>query len=147
MNKSIINVLFTVFLLASSLTFGQSKKDKIKSLKVAFMTERLDLSSKEAQEFWPLYNKYEEDRNDLRRKQHEEIRTKIKNVNDISEKEAKELLDRYLRYEQDEEKVEKQFLESVSKVISARKTMLLLRSEEEFKKELIKRYHERRGNR
>lgn len=147
MNKSIIKVLFTVFLLASSLTFGQSKKDKIKSLKVAFMTERLDLSSKEAQEFWPLYNKYEEDRNDLRRKQHEEIRTKIKNVNDISEKEAKELLDRYLRYEQEEEKVEKQFLESVSKVISARKTMLLLRSEEEFKKELIKRYHERRGNR
>ncbi len=54
--------MLMVPLLAVTLSFGQNRpdKDKIKSLKIAFITERLDLSTKEAQTFWPIYNEYEE---------------------------------------------------------------------------------------
>ena len=30
----------------------------LESLKIAFITKRLDLSSEEAEKFWPIYNKY-----------------------------------------------------------------------------------------
>ncbi|SHI97635.1 hypothetical protein [Pseudozobellia thermophila] len=142
-------ILLVAFLFATSLFHAQDKhkKDKIRSLKIAFITERLDLSSKEAQAFWPLYNKYEEDREALRRREVSEIRSKIRDTDVLSEDEAKSILKKYLSFEEKEEEIERDYLNAVSKVITAKKTLLLLRSEEEFKKHLIKQYRERRGNR
>ncbi|PKA99949.1 hypothetical protein B0O79_3672 [Flavobacteriaceae bacterium MAR_2009_75] len=143
------NYILTLFLMVTAIFYGQEKhkKDKIKALKVAFITERLDLSSKDAQAFWPLYNKYEEDRDALRNKEHSEVRSKIKDVSSLSEREANAVLNKYLSFEEEEEEIERDYLKAVAKVISAKKTLLLLRSEDEFKKQLIKQYRERRGNR
>ena len=35
------------------------KAERIQALKIAFITQRLELSSEEAQRFWPIYNNYE----------------------------------------------------------------------------------------
>lgn len=35
-----------------------SKLTKLESYKIAFITRKLNLSSEEAQKFWPIYNKY-----------------------------------------------------------------------------------------
>ncbi len=35
------------------------RSEKIQALKIAFITQKLDLSTDEAQKFWPVYNKYE----------------------------------------------------------------------------------------
>ncbi len=139
--------MLIVLLLAVTLSFGQNRpdKDKIKSLKVAFITERLDLSTKEAQAFWPIYNEYEEKREALRQKERSQIRNKIKESENLSEKEADQLLKQYLSFEEEEEELDKAFIENITKVISAKKTLLLLRSEEEFKRQLIKQYRQKRG--
>ena len=34
-------------------------KDKIRTLKVEFITEKLNLSSVEAEKFWPIYNVFD----------------------------------------------------------------------------------------
>ena len=52
-----------IFLLASTSVMSQqySKKEKIQRLKaqkVAFITNRLELTSNEAQLFWPVYNDF-----------------------------------------------------------------------------------------
>ena len=36
----------------------QQKEDRIKSHKIAYLTEQLSLSPEEAQQFWPVYNAY-----------------------------------------------------------------------------------------
>jgi len=134
-------------LLITSFSFGQNRPDreKIKSLKIAFITDRLDLSTKEAQTFWPIYNEYEENREALRKKERTEIRAKINSADQLSEKEAKDLLEKYISFEDEEEALDKAFLKKVSSVISAKKTLLLLRSEEDFKRQLIKQYRKKRG--
>ncbi|MGB5556228.1 MAG: hypothetical protein WBM83_16345 [Flavobacteriaceae bacterium] len=109
------------------------------------MTERLDLGSKEAQTFWPLYNEYQENREALRQREYTQIRAKIKDADALSEKEAKKLLDQYISFEEEEEALDKAFLNDVSQVITAKKTLLLLRSEEEFKRQLIKQYRQKYG--
>ncbi len=143
-----IKILIVWALLLTSLQFNaqhKPDKDKIKSLKVAFITERLALSSKEAQTFWPVYNEYEEKREAMREREHTQIREKIQNSENLSENEAAELIKHYLRFEEEEEELDKNFIESISKVISAKKTLLLLRSEYEFKKQLLKQYRHNKG--
>ncbi|WP_339705870.1 hypothetical protein [uncultured Kriegella sp.] len=136
-------------LLTVSLFYGQKSQqdwDKIKALKVAFITEQLSLTSQEAQSFWPLYNEYEASRYALRRKEHNQIRDKIKDASNLSEKAASELLDQYLSFEEEEEELDKIFLKKAAKIISAKKSLLLIRSEEEFKRQLIRRYHQKKGD-
>lgn len=145
MNKYLI----TLFMLFTAISFAQHRPDweKIKSLKVAFITEKLSLSSKEAQEFWPVYNAYEEKRDALRKREHSEIRNKIKDADALTEKEAGQLLKQYIQLEEEEEELDNEFLKEVSSVISSKKTLLLLRSEEEFKRQLIRQYRSNKGGR
>lgn len=142
-NKLLLIVLFCT----TAFCYAQRKenRDKIKSLKVAFITEHLALSAKEAQQFWPVYNDYEDKREALRRKERTQIRNKIRDAADLTEKEAALLLTQYLSFEEEEEELDRSFLKEISKVISAKKTLLLLRSEEEFKRQLIKHYRHNKG--
>lgn len=135
-------IMMITVLLVSTQIYAQKKHDheRIKSLKIAFITERLDLSSKEAQVFWPIYNEYEKNREALRQRERSQIRSKIRDSENLTEKEANDLLRQYLSFEEEEEELDKDFIQKVTKVISAKKTLLLLRSEEEFKRQLIKQY-------
>ncbi|MEP2278563.1 hypothetical protein [Maribacter sp.] len=143
MNKFII----IIFLCATSFSFAQKKQDweKINTLKVAFITEKLSFSTKEAQDFWPVYNEYQEKRNTLRKKSYNQVRGKIKDVDTLTEKEAENLLALHIQIEEEEEALDTSFLNKISKVITAKKTLLLLRSEDEFKRQLMKQYRQNKG--
>ena len=59
------SIIALLFLLISFNSHGQSdkmkeKREQIKSMKVGFLTTELELSSTEAEKFWPIYNKYDE---------------------------------------------------------------------------------------
>ncbi|PHN92555.1 hypothetical protein CSC80_16555 [Maribacter sp. 6B07] len=142
-------LVLIIFLFITTLSFGQRNQnwEKINTLKVAFITEKLSLSSNEAQDFWPVYNEYQEKRNALRKKNHDQIRSKIKDADALTEKEAESLLALHIKIEEEEEALDTKFLKDVSKVITAKKTLLLLRSEEEFKRQLMKQYRQNKGGR
>ncbi|MEO6455568.1 MAG: hypothetical protein ABIN97_15920 [Ginsengibacter sp.] len=40
---------------------GTKRAEKIQALKIAFITQKLGLTSEEAQKFWPVYGQYEND--------------------------------------------------------------------------------------
>jgi len=57
-------LLLTIF--AASFSLGliaqqPFKGERIKALKVAFITQALNLTSEEAQKFWPVYNAYDQE--------------------------------------------------------------------------------------
>ena len=60
--KRILPVLIFFTFLLSLPGLGQRPQQRqgtvLESLKIAFITKRLDLSSEEAEKFWPIYNKY-----------------------------------------------------------------------------------------
>jgi hypothetical protein len=39
----------------------QSRSEKIQALKIAFITQKLELNPQEAQSFWPVYNQYQKE--------------------------------------------------------------------------------------
>lgn len=142
-------IFLVVFMLSAGVSFSQNKKDwqKIKTLKIAFITEQLDLTSKEAQEFWPIYNDFDSKKSELYKKEHHEIRSKVKEIDKLSENEAAKLLEKHLLYESEKRELDKSFIKKISKIISAKKTLLLIRSEDDFKKKLIKQYHDKNKGR
>lgn len=143
-----IKILVPLLLLIATLALnGQVKQDweKIKSLKVAFITERLELTPNEAQSFWPIYNEHQSKKEGFYRIERHEIGAEIKNLDGLSDAQAVELLKRMQKLEEDKYKAEKIYLEKISKTISAKKTILLMRSEEDFKRQLIKQYRQKRG--
>lgn len=144
MNRKLLLVI--AFLALTSTFYGQRKPDreKLKSLKIAFLTERLDLSNKEAEAFWPIYNKHEERMNAFRKTERQEIRSKARDFDALTEKEAEELLDKQMALEAEKQAEQQAFVQKMKGILSAKKTIVLLKSEEDFKRKLIQQYRQRR---
>lgn len=143
-NKNIAIVIFLLF--ATTLVFGQRKpnRGKIRTLKVAYLTERLDFTSSEAEKFWPIYNAYQDKMDTFRDRERNNIYGKLKNMDALSDKEADTLLKNLIALEDEKRKVEQQFLNDIRKVISAKKTFLLLKSENGFKRHLLQQYRQKK---
>jgi len=115
-----------VFLLISTLSFSQGfkeKKEKVKALKVAYITEQLDLTKEEAQKFWPIYNAFDDKQAELR---HEKMRAILDrfepgNVDKLSEKDASTLLTQMEVVEESLFTLRKKFIKDLQGVLSAKK--------------------------
>ncbi|MFS4448636.1 hypothetical protein [Maribacter sp. 2307UL18-2] len=145
MNKKLLLVI--AFLALTSTFYGQRRPDreKLKSLKIAFLTERLDLSNDEAEAFWPAYNKHEERMNGFRKIERQEIRSKAMDFDALTEKEAEELLSKQMSLEAEKQTEQQAFVKKMKGILSAKKTIILLKSEEDFKRKLIQQYRQRRN--
>jgi Na+-translocating ferredoxin:NAD+ oxidoreductase RNF subunit RnfB len=58
-------LIATLFLTVASAVLAQDDDDdkknpggRVEALKIAYLTQKLNLSTEEAQRFWPIYNKY-----------------------------------------------------------------------------------------
>ena len=61
----LVALSFTLPLFSQDNRMGEHR-DKIKALKVADITDKLNLSASEAEKFWPIYNAFENDQERLR---------------------------------------------------------------------------------
>ncbi|WP_425237513.1 hypothetical protein [Ulvibacterium sp.] len=138
--------ILILFLLTTTFFYGQNRpiRDKIKTLKVAFITERLSLTSEEAQVFWPIYNEHEAKIEAIKRKERQEVRAKLMNFDELSEKQADALLNDLIALENEKHQLNVDFMEKMSKAITSKKTFLLIKAEEDFKKRLLKEMRDRR---
>jgi hypothetical protein len=147
-----INITTILLLLLSFSVFAQNgkvlkrKKEQVKAMKVAFITNELNLNPEEATKFWPLFNAFEE-------KQHEIRREKLKNYLDrlddnafenLSEKEAVTILAQMESTEDELYKAKKKFITSIKGVISPIKILKLKKAEENFNKKLLQQYRDKK---
>jgi DNA-directed RNA polymerase beta' subunit len=132
-------------ILCSWSTYSQNseKREKIKTLKVAFITERLSLTETEAQKFWPIYNAYETEKDEQRRMGYE----KRKQISeDMTETEAKAMLKDFVSFERERENLRANFVESLLKVMPAKKIIQLKLAEDEFNRKMLHEYKRRHGS-
>ena len=143
-------ILFPIiFLLVTSLSFSQGfkeKREKVKALKVAYITEQLELTTDEAQKFWPIYNAFDEKQSELRHEKMRAILDRFKpgNVEKLSEKDASNSLAQMEKIEEDLFNLKKKFIKDLQGVISAKKIIKLKKAEEDFNRELLKQMREKR---
>lgn len=143
-----IKKLVPIVLLFVSFNFyaqGESmkeKKEQIKALKVAFFTTELDLTTNEAEKFWPIYNTFDDKQFELR---HQKMRTYMKRMNDgsldkITEKEANTFLAQIEDTEEELFLLRKKFMKNVRTILPAVKIVKLKKAEEDFNRKLLQQY-------
>lgn len=126
-----------------------NKRDKIESMKIGFITQKLNLTSEEAQKFWPVYNKFSSEIDKLRKGMHSVIRDEISDKENMTEADAEKTLNELINFREQEAAIFKKYAAEFKKVIPTTKVLKLFKAENDFKRELLKELHERRegGNR
>lgn len=149
--KPIKTLLTLLFLSAWMVSHAQipAGKDRIKALKVAFITEKLQLSPEEAQKFWPLYNAYDESAYELKHVALQNLKNNFKTgaANPPSENDARKMLDEMEAIEAKLFEQRKKFTSDLRKILPARKIILLKTVEDDFNQQLLERLRERRERR
>lgn len=146
-------LLLIVFISVNS--FGQDgslirkKREQIKSLKVAFITEELQLTPDEASKFWPLYNSYEDQQKQIKKEKIKGYMDRMDSdsENKLSEKEAATMLAQMESSEEELFQVRRKFVTSLKAVISPIKILKLKKAEENFNKRLLQQYRDKKKNR
>ncbi len=113
-------------------------KDRIKAKRVAFITDKLELSSQEAQVFWPLYNGFKEKERALR----EDLRPS-KKIAEMTDQEVEQLLEDRLDNEEELLAAKREFLKEAKQVLPIKKLAKLYRAERRFKEMVLQRSRER----
>ena len=120
----------------------QEKKEKIKALKVAFFTTELNLTTNEAEKFWPIYNTFDDKQFELR---HQKMRAFMKRMSDgsldrITEKEANSFLVQMEDTEEELFLLRKRFTQNLRKILPSVKIIKLRKAEEDFNRKLLHQY-------
>ncbi len=122
----ILLVLLGNFLGIKAQDADQTKAEKIQALKIAFITQKLQLSTDEAQKFWPVYDQYENEIHSLQ----------LDNRNGPALENEEKLLN-----------IRKKYKGSFEKVIGPQKLNKLFNAERDFRTVLIRRLQNRNQQR
>ncbi len=144
-NKLLLIILFLFSIHSFSQTKDKEKREKIRSLKVGFLTTELSLTPDEAAIFWPLYNAFDNKQNEIRSKKTKSL---IDRIDDeafakMSEKEAFALLAQSESYDEDLFQNRRKFISSLKGVISPIKIIKLKKAEDNFNKKLLQQYRDK----
>lgn len=153
MKKQIFIVLFLASVLNLMAQEGPPPGDKgprpgrerVEAMKVGFLTQRLNLSPEEAKTFWPVYNKYQDELESIRKSRRENIVNAKTNFDEMSDKDVEKTVDSELSFRQSELDLLKKYHGQFKQVLPIKKVAKLYRAEEDFKRELLDRIKENRG--
>jgi hypothetical protein len=133
--KSYIAIIAVVLFLIGFSTKSFSQNDRVESLRVAFITEQLQLTPDESQKFWPVYNQYRGELKSLR----QAYRL------DAASEDDSQLADKKFEFEQKKLDLMKKYRPQIEQVVGAKKFGLLISAEDKFKQELLKRIQDKKS--
>lgn len=140
------NKIHTLFLLLICMNlFSQPKREQLKSLKVAYITDQLQLTSDEATKFWPLYNAFEVKQKELRQEKLRSYMDRLDGgeVDKMSDKDALSLLNQMENTEEEIYQLRKKFVTNLKGVLAPIKIIKLKKAEEGFNRKLLKQYRDK----
>lgn len=130
-----------LFLFSISIQAQGDKHEKIRALKTAFITQELNLTSADAEKFWPVYNSFEQRKHDLKVKEHVEIKTKMNNdILSLSNAEAQILLEKMEYYRNEETKLENELIKKLKEQLQPIQIIKLKKAEFDFRMQMLKKY-------
>jgi Spy/CpxP family protein refolding chaperone len=146
--KYILRFFLSFLLLMPVAIFAQDqdRKDKIETMHIAYLSEKLNLTSAEAEKFWPIYNQYKAGRDQLRKQRMDNVETvkKAGGVDNMSDAEVQKLLADETDLETRELELRKEYVAKFQQAIPTRKVAKFFIAEDEFKRYLLNQLRKRR---
>ncbi len=121
---------------------NKQAQERIEAYKIAFFTKKLQLTAAESKVFWPLYNEYEQQREQLRKQLKPDTRLEL-----MSDDELKAHLYKQLDIEEQLVALRRAYFEQFMEVLPLRKVALIPQAEQQFKRQLLEELRRRRQQR
>jgi uncharacterized protein YcbX len=125
-------IIAAICLLSFGYTATAQGDPQLKSIKVALLTERMNLSTEQSEKFWPVYNRYESEMKVVWREMRQ-LREKGDGGN------SKHTVERLQQLEEERVKIRGKYKDAFLRVISADQLASMYAAESEFKKMLVDR--------
>lgn len=116
----------------------EERMERYESMKVAHITNAIQLTPEEAQKFWPVYNKW----NDKKRTLRESFKP-TPHDEEMDEKEAQAYLDNALSHKKEMAELDEKMYKDLKGILSAEKLVKLMNSEQNFHRTVVKRFKEK----
>jgi hypothetical protein len=151
--KKVIIILFCCLCTSINAQTTESKSQnaphgdqKTNTLKIGVITKALQLSAQEAERFWPIYNRFDADRqtliDNLRSTKKED-----KNKEAMSEEQANKIIEEQLAFDQKILELKKKYLVEFKTVLPATKIVKLYKTEAQLRKKMQQNNHKHNPNR
>lgn len=121
-------------------------KEKMQSVKIAFLTTEIGLTPTEAQNFWPIYNSVSEELDKAMRSTFHSYMELEKALNENkSDKEVSKCLERYLDALSSQDEIRSDSVAKYRKILPDTKVAKIFVAEEKFRRQQIRRMQQHAG--
>ena len=131
--------MFLLLFLFSGYLKAQNKS--VESARIAFITQKINLTTVQAEKFWPVYNEFHSQKKEIR-KSIRGLHNQLGDNPEITTDKIKQNINQIISLKQEEVTLEKEYMNRFLLIINPRQLADLLLAEREFQKILIKKVSE-----
>ncbi len=143
--KRICFISCILFLIGQNLLAqAVNRKEQLESQKVAFITKQLSLTVEEAQRFWPVYNEFQQKKENINKNKRQLLKKLVDENNSLPDDKLAELSDTYIKSQLDEANLISDYHEKYKTVLPIKKVIAYYKAEEKFKRFLLQEVRKRR---
>jgi hypothetical protein len=144
--KAIFTVIFAVTF--SAVSYPQNPRfEKLNAYKIGFFTKKLNLTSEEAEKFWPLYNEFQGKKNEIQKERLMINRTTLQNSATMSEKELNEAGDKLIELQFREADLAREYHKKFKEILPPLKVIQLYQAENQYRMQLLNELRQRPAQR
>lgn len=118
--------------------------ERLDAYKIAFFTKRLNLTSQEAERFWPVYNEFQEKKNGIQQQRISSVRNSNQNSVNMSEKELTEVGDKLISLQMEEADLALEFHKKFKEILAPVKVLRLYQAENQYRLTLLNELRDRK---
>jgi hypothetical protein len=143
MKRNIIVFTILATFCVMNISAQNANRQRLDAYKIAFFTKRLNLTSQEAEKFWPVYNEFQDNKTKIQLERHELNRNFNQNELNMSEREMTEAGDKFVGLEIREAALAQEFHTRIKTILSPVKILRLYQAENQFRQQLLNELRDR----
>jgi len=144
MKKGLLILTVVLMIPLIRLTAQNPNLEKFSTYKIGFFTKKLNLTSQEAEKFWPVYNDYQKQKNLIQREKVLLMRDFNQNESLLDDSQLTVIGEKLIKYISDESSLAVTFHKKLKEVLPPAKVIRYYQAENQYKVQLL---NELQGNR
>ena len=137
LSRNILLVIALVCTFSFCVKKAPKSEEVLKAQKIAFFTQKLDLTPSEAEKFWPIYNEYWTRKYKIIDDKRDAMKYCSENIKHMSEEEIAKYTDMYINFQKQETDLLVEFNAKFREVMPPSKVYKLYQADYEFKNYLL----------
>jgi hypothetical protein len=142
--RGLLILIFVLMIPLIRLKAQNPNLEKFSTYKIGFLTKKLNLTSQEAEKFWPVYNDYQKQKIFIQREKIILMRDFNQNESILDDSQLTEIGDKLIKYISEESSLAVTFHKKLKEVLPPAKVIRYYQAENQYKIQLLNQLQENR---